>query len=88
MPLIQKEKKDVLKTIPIKFEEGLADRVQAYANFLESSRDYVVSEAVRYIMDRDREFAAHMSVAGPASQKLKQTRTGQPPTGSSAKAGQ
>lgn len=62
MPLIQKQKKEVFKTIPIKFEESLAERVLAYAEFLESSKDHVVSEAMRYIMDRDKDFTARMKV--------------------------
>jgi hypothetical protein len=39
MPLIQREKKEMFRTIPIKLEEGLAERFLAYAEFLESSKD-------------------------------------------------
>lgn len=71
MPLIAREKKEVFRTIPIKLEEGLADRLAAYTDFLESSRDHVVSSAMRYIMDHDRDFVAHMTEKGlcPAPRK-------------------
>ncbi len=84
MPLIQKEKKEVFKTIPIKFEESLAERILAYANFLESSKDYVVSEAIRYIIDRDKDFAAR----NKTRTTKENSKPGKQPVESSAKAGQ
>lgn len=73
MPLITKEKKEVFKTIPIKFEETLAERFLAYAEFLDSSKDHVVGEAMRYIMDRDKEFAAYLAANGQSSPKRRRT---------------
>ena len=35
----------------------LLDELTDYATYLESTRDYVIAEAVRYIIDRDKEFA-------------------------------
>jgi hypothetical protein len=76
MPLIEKEKKEVFKTIPIKFEESLAERVLAYADFLESSKDHVVSEAVRYIIDRDKDFMATLASETPT----RKPKRNSPPT--------
>ena len=56
MALISKEKKEVLKPVTIKLEEGLATRLDAYARYLESSRDYVIAEILKYVIDRDKEF--------------------------------
>lgn len=75
MPLIQKEKKEVFKTIPIRLEESLAEQMLAYAEFLDSSKDHIVSEAMRYIIDRDKEFAAHLLSNGGASQMAKRPRS-------------
>ena len=60
MPLIQKQKREVKRAITIKLEESLADRLNSYARFLESSRDHVVGSIVQYVMDRDKDFAAHL----------------------------
>lgn len=87
MPLIQREKKEVFKTIPIRFEESLAERVIAYAEFLESSKDHVVSEAMRYIIDRDKDFAARMKAEQAGNSKAK-PKPGKQPTEATAKAGQ
>ena len=86
MPLIQKEKKEVFRTIPIKFEESLAERLLAYAEFLESSKDHVVSEAMRYIIDRDKDFAARLKVQ--AGSPNASPKPGKQPAEASAKAGQ
>lgn len=64
MPLIAREKRENFKTVPIRFEESLADRILAYADFLDSSKDHVVSEAMRYIIERDRDFTAHLEANG------------------------
>jgi hypothetical protein len=75
MSLIQKEKKEVFKSIPIKFEQELAARLLAYADFLESSKDHVVCSALDYIMAKDRDFAAYLAEYGAASQNGKRTKT-------------
>ena len=68
MPLIQKQKREVKRPITIKLEDGLADRLNSYVQFLESSRDYVVATILRYVMDRDKEFVAHLAAHGQSSQ--------------------
>ena len=57
MPLIKKQKKEVLKPLTIRIEEGLLNRVTEYASYLDSSREYMIGEAIRYILDRDKEFS-------------------------------
>lgn len=64
MPLIEREKKETFRTIPIKLEEGLAERFLAYAEFLESSKDHVVSAALTYIIGHDKDFTAHLTANG------------------------
>ena len=57
MSLIKKQKNLVLKRLSIRIEEGLFDRLTGYAEYLESSKDHVIAEAIRYIIDRDKDFA-------------------------------
>lgn len=57
MSLIKKQKQEVLKRLSVRLESDLLDELTAYATYLESTRDYVIAEAVRYIIDRDKEFA-------------------------------
>ena len=61
MPLIQKQKREVKRPVTIKLEESLAERLNSYARFLESSRDHVVGSIVQYVMDRDKDFAAYLA---------------------------
>ena len=61
MPLIKKQEKKVFKTMAFRIEEEVADQISAYAKYLDSSRDHVVNEALRYIIDRDKEFLARTS---------------------------
>ena len=60
MSLIKKEKKEVLKRLTVRIDSELLNRLTAYASHMDSSRDYVIAEAVRYIIDRDREFAQNL----------------------------
>ena len=70
MPLIKKEKKEVLKRLTVRIDSELLNRLTTYASHMESSRDYVIAEAVRYIIDRDREFAQNSPQIPP--QNLRQ----------------
>ena len=64
MPLIKKQEKKIIRMMTFRMEEELADQVSAYAKYLDSSRDHVVNEALRYIMDRDKEFQAILPLRG------------------------
>ena len=61
MPLIPKQKREVKRPITIKLEQGVAERLNCYAQFLESSRDFVIGSIVQYVMDRDKDFAAYLA---------------------------
>ena len=57
MALIKKQKNLVLKRLSVRIEEGLYHRLTGYADYLASSKDHVIAEAIRYIIDRDKDFA-------------------------------
>lgn len=59
MSLIKKEKKLEFTQLNVKLETGVAGKLKRYAEFLESTQAHVVSEAIHYIVDRDKEFAAN-----------------------------
>ena len=81
MPLIARQKKEVFTTIPVKFEEGVAERLTAYADFLDSSRDHVICASLRYIMERDRDFVAHLKATGLPVTPRKRGRPATTPVG-------
>ena len=56
MSLIKKQKKEVLIPLTVRIEEGLLGQLTEYAKYMESSKDYVIAEAIRYIVSRDKEF--------------------------------
>jgi hypothetical protein len=58
MALIQPELKIERETVPFRIPKELAARVSLYAQFLDSGRDYVVTQILHYVVDLDREFAA------------------------------
>ena len=43
-------------TLQVRIDEDLRDRLVEYTDFLGSSESYVVSEALRLIFEKDREF--------------------------------
>ena len=57
MSLIKQQKKPVLKPFTVQLEEELAERLAAYCKFIHSNKDYVVAEALKYVIDRDKDFA-------------------------------
>jgi predicted transcriptional regulator len=59
MPIIpaqpQVEPKD---TLSLRLDRVLHDRLKQYCQFIESPKDYVISQALRQLFRKDREFAA------------------------------
>jgi hypothetical protein len=47
MRLIQKQKREIKRPITVKLEQELAERLNSYARFLESSRDHVIGSIVK-----------------------------------------
>jgi nucleoid-associated protein YejK len=58
MPIIpaqpQVEPKD---TLSLRLDRVLHDRLKQYCQFIESPKDYVISQALRQLFRKDREFA-------------------------------
>lgn len=67
MALIKKQKTEVLKRLSIRIESSLLDQLTIYAEYLESSKDYVIAEAIKYIIERDKEFAQSVPTITPTN---------------------
>ena len=59
MSLIKREKTAVIKRLSVRMERDLLDALIRYAAHMASSKDHIVSEAVRYIIARDKDFSDH-----------------------------
>ncbi len=57
MPLIKREQVPQMERLTVRMEKKLSEDLTAYCAYMDSSRDYVISEAVKYIVYRDKEFA-------------------------------
>ena len=67
MALIEREKKAELVPLRIKLEKEHHDRLVRYAEFLESSPDYIVAQVLDFVIRKDKEFAA-VDVSAAAEQ--------------------
>ena len=79
MALIEREKKAELVPLRIKLEKEHHDRLVRYAEFLESSPDHIIAQALDFIIRRDKEFAAREASIlapqlAPASAKKSQAK--------------
>jgi hypothetical protein len=86
VPLIAKELRIERETFPFRLPKELAAKIGLYARFLDSSRDYVVTRIIEYVIGRDREFAAWLKEHGgdaaqaPASTDAVKRHAGRPRT--------
>ena len=75
MALIEREKKAELVPLRIKLEKEHHDRLVRYAEFLESSPDYIVAQVLDFVIRKDKEFAAiDTSAAAGQSKPLRSKR--------------
>ena len=79
MALIERQKKAELVPLRIKLEKEHNDRLVRYAEFMASSTDHVIAQAVDFVIRKDKEFAAAES--GAATDKSKPTGRKRPQPG-------
>jgi len=56
-------------TVSLRVERGLFDQLTAYAIFIGSSKEYIVSSALRRVFRHDKEFAAWLEARASASEE-------------------
>jgi hypothetical protein len=80
LALIEREKKAELVPLRIKLEKEQHERLVRYAEFMDSSTDHIVAQAIDFVIRKDKEFASAESVSvdvetKPPRRKHPQTRT-------------
>jgi len=81
MSLIKREKTAVLKRFTVRIDTSLLADLSEYAEYMASSKDHVISEAIKYIIDRDKEYQnshqlSHQNVGGNVGETPQQKTAG------------
>lgn len=63
---IPKQPKLTRERIEAKLEQSLAQKLEKYCEYLDSDRDYVVSQALSVVFRKDKGFAAWLAAHGAA----------------------
>ena len=61
---IPKQPKHTRERLEAKLDERLVRRLEMYCRYLESDRDYVVSQALEIVFRKDKAFAAWLAAQG------------------------
>lgn len=56
MPLIQAQEKKVREAVTVKLDKLTVEQLRLYSEFIESTQEYVVNEALLLTFKRDKEF--------------------------------
>lgn len=75
MSLITKETIDPATQLRVKVKQSTLKRLLAYVNYVGSSKDYCVEQALLYVMDKDREFCSSATPTNPPA--ASKTKAGQ-----------
>jgi predicted transcriptional regulator len=69
MPLIRRQPKPPPRTaITCKLPDDLVASLRQYAEFLDSTQEHVIAEALRVVFSRDKEFQAWQTASQSRSQ--------------------
>jgi hypothetical protein len=60
MPLIRQQQRNEKQVVNIRLPQDIGTQLALYARFSDSGRDHVISEALRIVFEKDKEFAAWM----------------------------
>lgn len=56
MPLIQSQTKRIRETVTVKLDKAITDQLKLYAEFIDSTQEHVVNEALALTFRRDKDF--------------------------------
>jgi predicted transcriptional regulator len=56
MPLIQSQTKKSREAVTVKLEKAVVDNLKLYAEFIDSTQEHVVNEALALTFKKDKEF--------------------------------
>ncbi len=60
MSLIRQQQRNEKQIVNIRLPQDIGNQLVLYSRFIESGRDHVISEALRLVFEKDKEFAAWM----------------------------
>jgi hypothetical protein len=82
MPLIPaRPHVDEKDTLSLRLDRPLHERLKQYAEFIQSPKDYVISQALSHLFRKDKEFATWLearTAAAPAPRSLEPPATTEP----------
>lgn len=91
MGVIKKRVHEEKQPVALRLEVGVVNMLAEYAKYLNDSKDYVVTEALKYVWHRDPDFQAYLQanqLAGvPAKRANGKPKTAPPPTPAAVSAG-
>jgi hypothetical protein len=64
-PYITKQPKQIRERVEAKLEQGIVRTLEQYCQYLDSDRDYVISQALAIAFKKDAGFAAWLAAPGP-----------------------
>ncbi len=56
MPLIQSQTKRIREAVTVKLDKAVTDQLKLYAEFIDSTQEHVVNEALSLTFRRDKDF--------------------------------
>ena len=56
MPLIQSQEKKVREAVTVKLDKTTVEQLRLYSEFIDSTQEYIVNEALTLTFRRDKEF--------------------------------
>jgi len=66
-PYITKQPKQIRERVEAKLDQALVRTLEQYCQYLDSDRDYVISQALAIAFKKDAGFAAWLAAPGPAA---------------------
>lgn len=64
MPLISSQPKRIREAITVKLDKPVIDQLKLYAEFIDSTQEHVVNEALALTFRRDKEFQDWLTTWG------------------------
>jgi hypothetical protein len=61
MPLIPTRHVEPRETVALRFDRGVHERLQQYADFIQSPKEYVVAQALQRLFRSDKEFTTWLA---------------------------
>jgi hypothetical protein len=56
MPIIQSQPKRIREAVTVKLDKAVIDQLKLYAEFIDSTQEHVVNEALALTFKKDKEF--------------------------------